>query len=758
VPQDQTLNTFPPAQTLLLAQQDGTSAVQSQPETQAASSSPAEEETTLPTVTVTGQSERDPTTEGSGSYAARAATIGKGGARSLREIPQTVSVITRQQIEDQGLQSVSEALNQTPGLYAAGQSSLGNNDISSGSSYKARGFDMAYSVDGMTAGNSSILSTLQLDDLGLVDRIEVLRGPAALLRGVADIGLTNFGGTINAVRKKPLPEFGLSSAVSAGSWANYYGMVDVTGPLNERGNVRGRVVLTANDRDFFYGTKSHNRSWTGYGILEVDLTPHTTWTFSATHTDSHTKQPYTGVPRYSTGQLMSTDRSFNVNKEQGYSDNDNTIVSTELLHRFENDWKAEGKLRYQEYHRESNNFYSRSAVDPVTKLESYFHNLRHDMDATLWSYDLNVSGPFDLFGQTHRLTFGVDGSRYRYQLGAAGISYENDPGIDYYDPSQKFPMATPNPNPFDRIYPQHAYYGVGQFKLADPLTLIIGARVSDFEYRGRTIGRSDWVTELKETGEVTPHGGLIWDLNKQLSLYASYAEIFVAQSATNYKDEVLPPRVGWQGEIGVKGEFLGGRLNTLLAFYRVRDINRPITDPNHFGCGDEPTSSCVMAAGLVQSQGVDMEISGSPLRGLQLMAGYTYNENEYLRDSNAANVGKPADTGTPHHIFKLWGNYRFSASDFGGVLNGWRVGMGVVAQSRTSWSQYVPGSGSYKRTNPGRAIANATIGWQINPKTSLDLSINNLFDKHYLQGPGYLSYQAYGEPRSFLLTLRHQFF
>jgi outer membrane receptor for ferric coprogen and ferric-rhodotorulic acid len=158
-----------------------------------------------------------------------------------------------------------------------------------------------------------------------------------------------------------------------------------------------------------------------------------------------------------------------------------------------------------------------------------------------------------------------------------------------------------------------------------------------------------------------------------------------------------------------------------------------------------------MAAGLVQSQGIDMEISGSPfkaLKGLQLTAGYTYNENEFLRDSNLANVGKPADTLTPRHIFKLWGNYRFDAKDFGGALNGWRVGLGVVTQSST----YVR-----ENTFPGRAITYAQVGWRINPKTSLDLNINNLFDKKYLQEQGFTLTGGYGEPRSFLLTLRHQF-
>jgi len=705
-------------------------------------------DSTLPAMTVTAQGYQDGVTEGSHSYAASAATIGKGGARSLREIPQTVSVITRQQIEDQGLNTLEQVLVQAPGLYVEGNNGVNGGEYSS--IYKARGFDVGYSIDGTASTNTTIQNAGQVSDVGILDRVEVLRGPAALLRG-SETG--NFGGMVNAVRKRPLPEFGVSTEISAGSWNNYRGTLDVTGPMNASNNIRGRAVLSANDRDYFFGPKSHGKNWTGYGVIEVDLTPNTTWTTFLSKTESRIDQPYTGVPRYSVDRILTTDRSFNQNREQGYSNVTDTMVSTEITHRFDNQWKITGKLNYQKYERESDGFYAigQQFINPITNIAPRLYRLRHDIDSKTLSHDINVSGPLTLFGANHKITFGMDGSKLHYQQGSTIATYPNTSNI--FDTAEQYPKLSPSANPSDRIYSQMGYYGAGQFKLADPLTLVVGARTSNFKYKLRTIGVNDWTTNLKETGEVTPYGGLIWDLNNQISLYASYADIFVPQSQVTFNGGTLPPRIGWQGEIGAKGEFFNGRLNGAIAFYRIRDTNRPMVDPDptHIGCGTSPTSSCYTAAGLVQSQGVDLEISGSPLRGLQLIAGYTYNETEYIKDNTAANIGQKFDTLSPRHSLKLWGMYHFAASDFGGMLSGWQAGGGFTAQSETYsiWT-------NNRYSIPGRVVANAHIGWQVTPKTSLNLNINNLFDKEYLTGANG-NYNVYGEPRNFTLTMRHQF-
>lgn len=688
-------------------------------------------------------------TEGTGSYSARAATIGKGGVRSLREIPQSVSVMTNQQIEDQALRTVAEALEQAPGIYGTS-----SNGVVGGISrvYESRGYDMAYTVDGMAANNTFIQSAAQTDDAALADRIEIIRGPAALLRSGDGAGA--FGGSINLVRKRPLRKLGVLAEVSAGSWNNFRGMADLTGPLNASGSIRARGVVTVTDRDFFYGPESHDRNWMGYGILEVDLTPRTMLTLSVVHSEARSDQQYLGVPRYSPTELVTHDRSFNQNRDQGFQNIDSTTFNAKLMHELSDEWKLSAEINYNKYDRTADGFSARGQnwVRKTDNAATVFYRLRQDVDAKTLSYDVNLSGGFDFLGQRHTVTFGADGSRYHYMLSA--ISTLDGTGVDIFDTALEFPVLSPTPNPFDRRYPQSAFYAVGQFKLADPLTLIVGGRLSNFKYKERTLGLSDWKTTLRETGRFTPYGGLVLDVTRQLSFYASYADIFLPQSQIMYNGDTLPPRIGWQAEVGAKGSFFDDRLDASLALYRIRDTNRGMRDPDptHVGppCGTSATSACLTPAGLVQSQGIDVEVSGSPFEGLQISASYTYNENKYLRDTRAANVGAQFNSFTPRHLVKLWATYRFGTDD-SFSLPRWKIGAGVVAQSKVEslWS-----TNTY--VNPGRAVFNASAGYQISDRFSVDANLNNVFDKKYLSHAD-ANWTLYGEPRNVMVTLRSRF-
>ncbi|MFT3815814.1 MAG: TonB-dependent siderophore receptor [Acidovorax sp.] len=693
--------------------------------------------TTLPEVKVTATAERSDMTEGTRSYAAKAISIGKGGVRSLREVPQTVSVVTRQQIEDQNLLTVADALDHVTGVYSANTFS---NNVES-SQYFSRGYDLAYSYDDLPSMASAAFQTSGVDDTATLDHIEVLRGPAALLRDVG--GGAMFGGTINAVRKKPQTEFTASGQVSAGSWNNYRGWVDVGGPLNESGSVRARGVLSAGDRDYWYGTTAHKKDWTAYGVIEADLTPDTKWSGSITHTEANATQPLTrNVLRYPDGTLLNRDRTANGNDPRSFLDTENTVVSTKLTHSFDSGWKAQGSLMYQDWKESADLMRWDTTVDPATQKIEYERFKYDPYSARNWAYDLNVSGPLSFFGQEHKLTFGIDNNRVRYKYKNTAYQIYRDenvfnPAIDYSSP-----IATSDLT--DILYSTRGYYAVGQFKIASPLTLVLGARWTSFKY-GEELEDGSVSIYSKVSNKITPHAGLIWNLDKQTTLYASYADIFVPQTSKDANGKYLDPRVGEQFEIGLKKELLDGRLNATVALYRIRDKNRPITDEDHTGCVSFGfAGSCYKAAGLTQSQGLDAEISGSPIPGLQVIAGYTYNQSKYLADSNESNIGKQVEGATPRHLAKLFATYQFGARDFGGALVGWRIGGGVTAQSKTYASDTV--------RQGGYALVDAQIGYAFGPKTSVTFSVSNLFDRTYTASGLYI----WGRPRSFNLTLRHQ--
>ncbi|MFT3815822.1 MAG: TonB-dependent siderophore receptor [Acidovorax sp.] len=692
--------------------------------------------TTLPEVKVTAAAERSDVTEGTGSYAAKAISIGKGGVRSLREVPQTVSVVTRQQIEDQNLVTVSEALDQTTGVYNAGASSTNTESPT----YYSRGFEMAYTYDGLSNGASGAIMMNGIDDTATLDHIEVLRGPAALLR--SSPASARFGGIVNAVRKKPQSEFSASGQVSAGSWNNYRSWIDIGGPLNDSKSVRARAVLSAGDRGYWYGTTANKKDQTLYGVIEANLTPDTQWSASVTHTRADATQPYTlNVLRYSDGTLVNRNRSAVGTDPRSFLDSSNTLLSSELTHRFDNGWKAQGSLMYQHF-RESSDITSWDPEVDSSQMVSYYRGVYDPWKVKSKAYDLSISGPIDFLGKEHKLTFGLDGSESRYGYKNNGDDYYSDQSITNPTFDISSPLSLSNLS--DRKMVTSGYYGVGQFKLAPPLTLVLGARVTNYKSEG--ISESGITTVSSQvSGKITPHAGLIWNINKQTSLYASYADLFVPQSNRDSSGKYLDPEVGWQGEVGIKRELFDGRLNASLALYRIRDTNRAITDYNHFGCDGSAASYCYKAAGLIQSQGVDAEISGSPLPGLQIVAGYTYNQNKYLEDSKESNIGKQISGATPRHLAKLFATYQFGARDFDGALVGWRIGGGVTAQSKTYANDTV--------RQGGYALVNLLIGYQFSSKTSVTFNVNNLFDRYYTTEIGYY----WGAPRSFNLALRHQF-
>ncbi|MGP1615213.1 MAG: TonB-dependent siderophore receptor, partial [Pollutimonas bauzanensis] len=206
---------------------------------------------------------------------------------------------------------------------------------------------------------------------------------------------------------------------------------------------------------------------------------------------------------------------------------------------------------------------------------------------------------------------------------------------------------------------------------------------------------------------------------------------------TNTKADgsVLKPREGRQTELGIKSEFLGGRLQASAAIFDLRDRNRAYADGAGF----------FVNAGEVQSRGWEVEVSGRPAPGYEIQAGYTRLETKYLKD--AGNEGLPSSTWEPRHTARLWGVRKFAD----GALKGLGLGLGVHIASENK-----SGNGSLAmRRQGGYAVVNALVSYKLNNHATVQLNANNLFDRTYYTRLGGLNtYNSYGEPRNFMLTLR----
>jgi outer membrane receptor for ferric coprogen and ferric-rhodotorulic acid len=671
----------------------------------------------LPVVVVQGA--LDASSEGSGSYAAKAVTIGKS-AQTLKEIPQSVSVLTRQQMDDLNLQTTQEALVQTPGVILSGYDGQEGAII--------RGFDANSQINGVPIQSGGPSNNL----LAQYDRIEVLRGPSGLLTGTGEPG-----GTINYVSKRALDTFALNSSLTLGSWNQRNVMLDITGPLNDAGTLRARGIIAYLDKDMFYDV-GQRKQQLYHGTVEYDLTPRTTATLTATYNKNDWTVNW-GLPFYTDGRRPG--RSAFAGTD-ALSHDTGLDVNAGLEHRFDNGWTVNATYQYGQSKPKQTAYYG-SSLDATTGLNIDGSVLYQEMNYTYNSFDVHASGPFSLFDRTHTLTVGYNKSERDYRRASTFTDISGWDVLNNHNMDQFINRNLTGPWS-NSITEQSGFYGSGRFKLADPLTLVVGARLSDYSSKNRSIYSTyttNWNHSRANTSnKLTPYGGVVWDVNSQLTWYASYADTFVPQTALDANSNVLDPRIGWQIETGIKASFFEDRLSTTFAVFRIEDKNRAMAVNNTGICPD-----CSRAAGKVRSQGWEVEVIGKPMPLLDIAASYTYNHSKYLTDSDPANVGERFNTEAPLHLFKLWGQYRFAES-------GWNAGAGLQAFSRYYSSTVDQG---------GYSIVNAKVGYRINKNWDANLFVNNLFDRTYLKNVGSFGSWSfsnnYGDPRNFQLTLNGRF-
>jgi len=292
-------------------------------------------------------------------------------------------------------------------------------------------------------------------------------------------------------------------------------------------------------------------------------------------------------------------------------------------------------------------------------------------------------------------------------------------------------------------------YGATRLKIPEPLTLLLGARVSWWKNDSQDQINATQAQHYRQSRRWTPYAALMYDVAAQWTAYASYADIFRVQSNMQDSDGAgLPPAVGANYEVGIKGEPLEGKLQTALALFRIEDKNRAIaTAPVVSG------NCCYAAQGSVRSQGLDAEISGHITAAWQIALGYTFNRNQYKNDP--ARAGQAFSPFSPKHMLRLWSKYQLP-----GAWSAWDMGGGINAQSRIASEG---GSPPVRAVQGGYATASARLGWRINRHWSAALNISNLLDRRYYRRLGTGNFNparfgnVYGEPRNVQLGLRVRF-
>mgnify|MGYP003582470121 CR=1 FL=1 len=694
------------------------------------------------------------TTEGTGSYTTGATNTATKLNLSLRETPQSVSVLTRQRIDDQNLRSIGQVLEQAPGINVQSPGSDRLYVFSRGLAIDN------YQFDGMPTTSFAFSQALlhALADMAIYDRVEVVRGATGLLSGAGDPS-----GTVNLVRKRPTDTFKGYVSGGLGSWDLYRGEVDVSGPLTETGNVRGRAVAVYQQGNSFTDHLQQEKTVV-YGITEFDLSDSTLLTVGFDYLNNDPRGfSTTGLPvldRY--GNKLHTSRSDNPASRD--SSNRQQIINSfaSLEQKFANDWSLKLSTSYLYGTRDYDSVIAGTStgfVDPATGSGLRYTATKGENWQRQKGLDLMLSGPFQAFGREHELVMGFNYQEYENRrngfgnLTASGGSDNLVSGKpvniwtwDNYGPRPTYTLNREDDNLEQR---QNGAYLATRLKPTDDLSVILGARVSNYKYRASyhynvpAMVYLDTDDAVRVSGEVTPYAGVVYDLDDNHSVYASYTSIFKPQTYKDRNGKLLDPREGDNYEIGVKGEYFDGRLNTAIALFEVKLENDNVADGIIIGT-DFDTA---YAAKKTTTRGIDLEISGEVLPGWNIDASYSHSRVE---DSE----GERIKSIVPLDIFKLWTTYRMP-----GALERLTIGGGLNWQSSmhfTSESWMLPSASTYKQDDY------ATVGlmarYQLTPQWSATATVNNLFDEKYVSSLDENFYSgSYGEPRNFMVTSKWEF-
>ena len=675
--------------------------------------------TTLAPITVIGAGGAT-ITEETGSYTANTVTIGKT-SRTLREIPQSVSVITRQQIEDQNLTSVADIIGA-----ANGATIVKADEVNERSEIYLRGFTVdSLQVDGTNISANHDVTTF---DPSIYDHVEVLRGPAGILQGAREPG-----GTVNLVRKRPQDKFTAKADTEIGSWNRRRAEVDVGGPLVDTGEIRGRLIATVDRGDSFIDLVNYDRRLL-YGVLDFDVTDNTTLTVGGTWQEGESRNSR-GLPAYADGTLLHVPRSTYIGADWEHSETRSADVFAKLEHRFDSGATWNLNTSYLDRDRDGKLAFADAAIDPITGNTRLLPEHRLDREDN-FNIDSSVTLPVEIGGLTQTFLLGADYYAANEELDRARSSRIPQ---NVFDPNHNIPEPDFVFDRWDRVEnEQYGLYGQAQIKPAEWATLVLGGRLSWWHTRSLDRKTSEEVSKASIDAKFTPTIGGIIDVSDNTSIYASYASIFVPQDAVTVDNTVLPAREGKQYEVGVKSELLDGVVNGRLSVFHIEDTNRAVSDPN------DPDFS--VASGKVRSQGFEAELSGEILPSWEVTAGYTFLASKFVNDRDNSGVFEPR---SPRHSVRIWSKYSVEE----GRLAGLSLGGGLNVLSET----YRIDDGT-RLSQGGYATVDLQLGYKINEHVRGSLTVTNLFDKTYYQSVGLVERQTYyGAPRAISFKLSSTF-
>jgi len=645
---------------------------------------------------------------------------------AIEDIPQAISVVPEQVLDDLNISRMDKALD-----FAGGVGRGNNFGGVSTLDYSLRGF---ISANTYRNGFASYRGTNAAPDMAVVERVEVLKGPSSGL-----FGRSEPGGVINMVTKRPQNDNFTRIKLSAGRWDRYRGTLDANARLTD--DLLGRVNLVLEDNGSF---RDHveNQRYIVSPSISWSLGENTSLLLDTefSRTDIVMDRGIAAVGN-KLGKMKNS--TFLHEPDDGKISTEGRLLHISLQHHLNEFWKVRAATQYLDGHMQGNTTGTTTAPVLGDILGRTYQ--RREMEWNDINTQLDLHGDFELVGWQHQLLSGIEYSNYRY---TQHLDFTAVNAINIYDP-----MYGQRPSPLPGRKPRQPGSQTHEenyaFNLADQIEFnerwhgLLGVRFEHFQQRLYAAGNRAKRSQNKEAA--VPRAGLMYKLLPDVSVFANTGFSFKPNSpstdATTGITRVFKPEEGIGYELGSKFSLLDGRLDATVSLFHITKENVLTRDPS------DPTGTLSIAAGKVRSQGLDMQFSGQLTEQLRIIGAYAFIDAQVSKDNSGLKGNKIL--GVARHSGSLLTVYEFDG--------GSSIGASTTYFARRPGEANRPGGTTNDFYLPAYITFDFLARWQATRDLSFNINLDNVFNRTYYERGYSRSWVVPGAPRNLTLGLSVKF-
>lgn len=686
------------------------------------------QDASLPPTIVTGERPPAPLPYAPGpvrGYRALDTTSGTRTPTPIAETPAIINVAPRALIDDTGSLRAEDVLRYLPGVIG-GQGFAGSVD-----QFQVRGFETLRVLRNGLPLDGDLLATGRRD-LANIERIEVLKGPSAVLFGRSDPG-----GAINFITRQPQDARAAYVSQGFGSFGLFRTEFDATGAVPFGTGNAVRISGAYETARSFRDVVTSDRRFIAPS-LRAQLGPDTTLLVELEHLRRSITLDW-GIPALG-GRPVALPRRRYLGEPFARDTSENTLAGAVISHRVNTDLTLNARLYGTAGSTSFDSFFP-LGLEPdgrtLTRFQSADRNrLSSSIYGTVEAVQEFRTGPVQ-----HRLLAGAD-LLVTNGLGRNFVG-QTLPVIDIFQPVYGADIATYGPQRRTEI--DNQWWGLfvqDQMRLPYDIFVTAGVRLDQARARSRLTVEGETTGSSANDLQASPRIGVLWQATPGLAVFANYvAGLGAPNAATTRTGETLQPERGTQVEAGLRLGLLENRLAATLAAFQVTRRNIQTFDPFDPGF--------VVATGEARNRGAELELLANLGSGLNAIAAYTYIDSKITQDNNPDLIGNRFRN-VPRHAASLFVTKTFAE----GTLAGLTLGGGVI--SRSSSQADIENTVRLPPFTTFDLMARYRFQIERTPMLA-QLNIRNLFDKTYYPNAAATNGITVGEPFSVLGTVRVEF-